>query len=938
MPGSSRPRYVYLPKLSGAGHNLYPNPPVGAAVVAALPGQGAAMIPEHSPLKRYGLALGLTLLAFLGHQGLNRLVEGQLPAFITFYPCVMIVALLAGAGPGMLATATAALLVGYWIMPPVGFVLDSLLNAFSLAVFICLGSLICLATELYRRTCRPGSWDPGLEGFRRQGAGAFPRARRLLIGAGMLGSLAIILAVFLHVQGHLKAAGDIDLLIAQSRTVSGNLDQLLSALKDAEAGQRGYLLTGSPAHLEPFHAAERAVGPLLDAFSQEAARDGSQKLQLNRLAALTREHLADLKLSLALRQDNDFPTHARLVTVRSNAALDEIRQVVADLQAVEQRKLREHHERRASQRLLAGQAVQQGGLLSLLLLGTVFTFLMHENRLRAKAEVGLLGYQAHLQDLVASRTEQLEQANRELEQEAVGHRQAREALSRSHDALEQRVAERTAELELRNSQLVCEAAERREVEAALQQSEQRYRAVVEDQTDIIARYLPDGRYTFVNEAFCRFFAKSFDEVVGREWYPDVFAEDIPALVDQLQLLSPDNPLVEVEYRLTSGTGEIHWVQFVNRGFFDPQGRLLETQAVGRDITRRKQLEETLRVSESKFRIIFENEIYGILIYDFESGEILDVNQTVVSMYGYSREELCSGMSAYAFSVKPGTSKEASRGVSRSKTTFFPLRLHRKKDGTVFPVEAVAGAYLWNGREVMFSLIHDITERRKTEETLERYSRRLVVVEEDLRKRIAMELHDDIGQVLTGLSFNLAHIQAHLPEQGDPRLRSTLDDSRALTKEISRKVRDLMVDLRPTQLDEYGLSAAVRHHAEQYAQRTGIAVAVQVDPSLPRLAVKKELALFRITQEALNNVAKHAAATQVSVSLMAGASSVRLAISDDGKGFLPRPATPQPTGTGWGLTIMRERAELAGGRFQIDTVPGAGTTISVEVSEGGAYGG
>ena len=399
-------------------------------------------------------------------------------------------------------------------------------------------------------------------------------------------------------------------------------------------------------------------------------------------------------------------------------------------------------------------------------------------------------------------------------------------------------------------------------------------------------------------------------------------------------MSPENPVVVMENRIVSGGGDIRWMQFVNRGFFDTQGKLVETQAVGRDITERKQLEETLRVSESKLRIIFENEIYAICIFDFESGEILDVNQSHIYMYGYSREELCcTGMTAFDLSAEVEMSKASLQHMSQTSTSFISLRWHRKKDGTVFPVEVVGGAYLWNGRKVMFGLVHDITERKQTEETVNRYARRLIVLEEDLRKRIAMELHDDVGQVLTALGFDLAHISHHLPEDARDGLRSTLDDSRLLTKEISRKVRNLMADLRPSQLDEYGLAAAVRAYADHYMTRTGIAITVQVDPALPRLEIKRELALFRITQEALNNVAKHAAAEHVSVSLDCDGASIRLLISDDGKGFVPGEISAPDTGSGWGVTIMRERAELAGGTLRLDTVLGAGTTITVEIKGG-----
>lgn len=150
-----------------------------------------------------------------------------------------------------------------------------------------------------------------------------------------------------------------------------------------------------------------------------------------------------------------------------------------------------------------------------------------------------------------------------------------------------RFRQRSLELRNRNAQLVQESRERQHAEMTLFQSEERYRSVVEDQTDLIARYRPDGTYTFVNMVFCRFFGKKFAEVVGKNWQPDVVAEDIARVEERLLLLSPEHPVAAIENRVISGCGEVRWMQFVNRGFFDERGNLVETQAVGRDITDRK---------------------------------------------------------------------------------------------------------------------------------------------------------------------------------------------------------------------------------------------------------------------------------------------------------------------------------------------------------------
>jgi len=227
---------------------------------------------------------------------------------------------------------------------------------------------------------------------------------------------------------------------------------------------------------------------------------------------------------------------------------------------------------------------------------------------------------------------------------------------------------------------------------------------------------------------------------------------------------------------------------------------------------------------------------------------------------------------------------------------------------------------------------NITRRKQAEEDLKRYAQRLIAVEDKLRKRIAMELHDDVGQELTALTLNLGIIGRNLGTDAAQTLRSTMDDSRQLIKAIHRSVRSLMVSLHPTQLEEYGLVSAVASYAKQYQERTGIVVAVTTTPGFPRLASGREIALFRIVQEALNNVLKHAQATRVSIALALEASSVRLCVTDNGKGLDLQPGFPRHTETGWGLTIMRERAELVGGRFTIESGPSGGCTITIQFDE------
>ncbi len=222
--------------------------------------------------------------------------------------------------------------------------------------------------------------------------------------------------------------------------------------------------------------------------------------------------------------------------------------------------------------------------------------------------------------------------------------------------------------------------------------------------------------------------------------------------------------------------------------------------------------------------------------------------------------------------------------------------------------------------------------RASEEHLRDLSRRMMDVEEAERRNINRELHDRVAQNLSALNLNLGIISRQLSEDSLQQVRVRLGNAQTLLQDTSNEVRNLMADLRPAALDDYGLLAALRHHAASVAERLAIAVTVEGEDPDPPLAPSTETALFRIAQEALNNVAKHARSGKVVMTLSSTSQSVILTVVDDGIGFDPgrlRQITPT-----YGLTTMRERAEAVGAMLRIASNPGMGTRVTVEVAKVG----
>jgi len=240
---------------------------------------------------------------------------------------------------------------------------------------------------------------------------------------------------------------------------------------------------------------------------------------------------------------------------------------------------------------------------------------------------------------------------------------------------------------------------------------------------------------------------------------------------------------------------------------------------------------------------------------------------------------------------------------------------------------------------------EITERKRAEEERERLlerlhvgreqlrnlSHRLVELQEKERRNLSRELHDQIGQNITALGINLNIIRDSLPVGNAKMINTRLDDSQKLIEEMAMNIRDVMGRLRPPMLDDYGLMATLRWYGERFSKQTNMVVMIEGEELIPRLPVPMEIVLFRIVQESLINVAKHARAQKVTMTLEDIIGRVRLTIADDGIGFdlqVHYQSGALPT---WGLINMRERAEAIGAHFHIETVPGKGTRVIVEVT-------
>ena len=222
----------------------------------------------------------------------------------------------------------------------------------------------------------------------------------------------------------------------------------------------------------------------------------------------------------------------------------------------------------------------------------------------------------------------------------------------------------------------------------------------------------------------------------------------------------------------------------------------------------------------------------------------------------------------------------------------------------------------------------LAELREREERLRHVSRRLIEAEETERRNINRELHDRVGQNLATLNLNVGMIRSQLPGEALQVVAQRMNDTQKLLADTMGQVRDLMAELRPVALDDYGLVAALRTFATEFSKRFATEVSISGADPAPRQPPAVETALFRIAQEALNNVTKHAYATKVAIRVEEDAGSVVLSVTDNGQGFDTREQLGDARS--WGMTTMRERAQALGAALTVESAPGRGTRIEVRV--------
>jgi PAS domain S-box-containing protein len=340
----------------------------------------------------------------------------------------------------------------------------------------------------------------------------------------------------------------------------------------------------------------------------------------------------------------------------------------------------------------------------------------------------------------------------------------------------------------------------------------------------------------------------------------------------------------------------------------------------------KAAREHLAASEARYRGVFMSATDGFLVMDRED-RILEANPAACIMHGYDPGTLVG--SAYTDLIAAGCGHIYRDAKAKSRETDVLLldSVHQRADGTRFDVEVRACKFFVGSEERVLVSLTDLTQRNRAVRELKQLSRRILIAQEEERSRVSMELHDELGQLLTAVRLELGMLQNEAAVCGNS-VGHAVEEATRLVEQAANEVRRICRGLRPPLLDDLGLEPAVRQLVREFEERASLVVQLSLrldeEQELPK---ELGLCVYRVLQESLNNVSRHADARTVAVELGLEDSCVSLRVRDDGQGFA---ADGVSAASGCGIAGMRERASLAGGRLVINSAPGAGAQVVLHV--------
>ena len=506
-------------------------------------------------------------------------------------------------------------------------------------------------------------------------------------------------------------------------------------------------------------------------------------------------------------------------------------------------------------------------------------------------------------------------------------KQIEEALREAHDILVKQVQQHTAELVEANEKLRGEIEDRRHAEKALQESQATIQALIDATPESAMLVDSKGTVLAINEIAAQRLGKSKDGIIGRSAY-----DDLPPEVARNRAANLKNVMISGEPVCFADERAGRHCYNSLYPVFDPQGNVEKIAIFTQDLTMQHQTELALRESEQRFKSIFENTPVGFY-RTTPDGRILDANPALIQMLGYASFKELAAVNLETDAYHPRYPRHQFRErIERDGVIRGMESLWKRPDDTLVYIRENARAIRDADGNIVFyeGTVEDISDQKQSNEQIRSLSQQLIKAQEDERQMISRELHDRVAQDLYTLMIGLNTLFDQHPNVTPEVRKKALELSEMLQGTI-RVVRDLSYELRPPGLDDMGLIAALSMYCEEFAEKCGLKADFQATGmSALRLDFDTEMNIYRLIQEGLNNIRKHAAASQATVRLVRAYPNIILRIEDDGKGFdVEERARKADSDKRMGLRSMAERVRLIQGKMTIKSQPMKGTRIFIK---------
>ena len=458
------------------------------------------------------------------------------------------------------------------------------------------------------------------------------------------------------------------------------------------------------------------------------------------------------------------------------------------------------------------------------------------------------------------------------------------------------------------------------------ESEQKFRTLVQQASDGIIITDEEGNFIEVNESAATLTGYQKQEFTTMN-IQDIFFEEGGIRRPLRYNAMASGAVVISEHFIRRKGGKMINVEVSAKQLSD--GRF---QRILRDITERTQVEDALRASEKKYRLLFNDNPLPMWINNQTDNNFIDVNNAALVAYGYSKKEFLkmnlSDLNSYNNNVK-----RPSPNNRKSETAIDGIYEHVKNNGEIMKVDVLTHDIIYEGKPAILSLANDITAKLEAEESLQRSNEalrdlasHLETIRENERIHMAREIHDELGQQLTGLKMDISWLSRKI-KSDDEAINDKMKDTMELIDKTVVTVRRIATELRPSILDDLGLIDAMEWQSEEFEKRSEIKSIFKTNVSQIEVSADVATAMFRIFQESLTNVLRHSKATEVISFFRLENYVITLFIEDNGIGFNEQAIKNKKT---LGLLGMKERIELINGKYEINGNSGKGTSVIITV--------